>query len=250
MKTFAQLISETRQYDSDIDADHVKKKIDYHHNQREKLEKELVKHNKTSPEARSIKNDISAHSKAAGSYGRALVRIKYGRSPSSVKEMLKSAENHASKASGNVPEVAKKPEKIKNIHAHVHKKLIDSGFKHETSTEKEQTKYIRKRTPYSDTIPITLRGTRTNTIHTYTKPGTASDVENLQKSFRDEDLHGYRGNHDIQVRHIGGNIHVTHKIIGKSEDDAKHNEREYNYVTAAHYDPESWGTRYKDWKKG
>ncbi len=253
MKSFSQLVAEIltedKYVEAGIDVSGLKDKQKHHDKEYSKLVKERSKHNKTSSEYRHISNDMTAHENARNTYQSAAFGIKHNSSPSYIKSKIKSAENHASKVSGKIPEVAKKPEKIKNIHDHVHSALTGDGFGHEQSTEKDTTHYTRRFTPYGDDRAINLKGSRTNTIHTYTKPGSKIDADKLKSSLEKDNLLGERGNHRISVNHKDNQIKVTHHITGKSVDDRKHNEFEYNYATGAHNDPPSWGTHYGAWKK-
>ncbi len=246
MKGFKQFILENKY--SDIDVSDIKNKKKYHTSEYGKLSNEIVKHNKTSPEHRHIKNDISNHLNALNSYDSAERGIKNNFPPSYIKSKIKSAENYASKISNIIPDKAKTVEKIKNIHDHIKSMLTADGFSHHQSTEEEKTNYTRRLTPYGDSTPINLRGKRTNIINTYTKPGSSDDAKKVKTSLKKDNLLGERGNHYISVYHKNNLITVKHHITGKSVDDSKHNEKEYNYVTAAHLDPVSWNTRYSSWK--
>lgn len=253
MKTFGQLtesyLSENKYMAAGIDVEDLKDKHKYHDKQSSILAKERDKHKKTSPEWKHINADMNHHDNARGSYKHALDRIKWEDSPSSVKAKIKAGENYASKVSGKIPEVAKPKEKIKNIHDHVHSKLTGMGFAHEKSEETEKVSHIRRQTPYGDVRPIKLTGTRTNTTHSYSKPGTKIDAGRVKAALTKDNVLGERGSHYISVGHKDGTIHVMHKITGKSKEDTARNRAEYNYATGVS-DNERGVVHYGAWKKG
>lgn len=253
MKTFGQLtesyLSENKYIAAGIDIDDIKSKHKHHAKQADILSKELDKHKKTSAEYRHINADVIHHENARGSYKHALDRIKWEDSPSSVKAKIKAGETYASKVSGKIPEVAKPKERIKNIHDHVHSKLTKAGFSHEKSEETEKVSHIRRQTPYGDVNAIKLTGTRTNTTHSYSKPGTKIDAGRVKAALTKDNVLGERGSHYISVGHKDGTIHVMHKITGKSKDDTERNRREYNYTAGVDPNRRS-DVQYGAWKKG
>lgn len=248
MKTLRDFLTE-QATDTVHDVASLKAKVKHHSDASDKLAKELVKHNKTSPEYRHIKNDISHHNNASNSYREAHYRASKGWGPSYVKEKVKSAEKHASKVSGKVPEPVKAKEKIRDIHKHVHGLLTGQGFEHSSESHKETTHSIKRLTPYGDDRAFAQRGVRTNTVHTYTKSGTAQEAKHLANSLEKDGVMGTRGNHYVSVHHKGKTIAVQHHVTGKSTPDHSYNEREYNYNTGAQHDPIHWGTRYHAWKR-
>lgn len=253
MKTFGQLteayLSENKYATAGIDVEDLKAKQKHHDKQVGILVKERDKHKKTSPEWRHINADMTHHANARGAYKHALERVKWDHAPSDVKQKIKSGENYASKVSGKIPEVAKQKEKIKNIHDHVHSKLTSAGFNHEKTEETEKVSHIRRQTPYGDDRAIKLTGTRTNTIHSYSKPGTKEEAGRVKASLTKDNVLGERGSHYVSVGHKNGNIHVMHKITGKSKEDTARNRAEYNYVAGVS-DNERGVVHYGDWKKG
>lgn len=232
-----------------LDRKEIKEKVKFHRNEGFKLEDESKKHLKTSKEHRQLKNDATHHFNAANSYEYAHDSMKYGHSPSSVKGKIKSAENHASKVSGKIPEVAKPKAKIKNIHDHVHGILTAKGFSHSSESYDDHNTYQRRSTPYGDDRSFAQKSSRKITTHKYALKGTQQGATALKAHLKKEGVLGERGNHRIHVMHDKGTIHVTHSVSGKSIPDHKYNEKEYNYQTAAHLDHPSMGTRYSDWRK-
>jgi hypothetical protein len=155
MKSFSQYLKENKNEDI-MSPDEIKLKYKTHNDQIKKLIKERSKHNKTSAQYKQISNDIKHHSYAADSYYDALDMLKHNSKPSLIKAKLEVANNHANKISGVIPEVAKKPEKIKNIHDYIHSKLINDGFEHHKEDKIQHTNWSIRNTPYGDDRSILL----------------------------------------------------------------------------------------------